>query len=218
MFNPKWLDPQESIAAILWKFARMNVIAGHIIAGQLSKTTIDPYEGINASRSDVHARHLHRMLGLQSKLIRSALLPDSLQKISCPYFRYCPRCMRRGYHSVVHQIEPVAHCPIHGNTLQTACSYCDMAMPYRLNAFLLDAPFRCGYCRRYYGTCKPGFLEKIPLSLKARVAVTRMRLHQLTRAEWFRQIIVGARFQPHDPVRLFATTGKHNERDRRLVA
>jgi hypothetical protein len=174
VFNQAWLDPQESCVSILWKFARMNLIAGHLIAGQLSRTVVDPYEGLNPSSSEVDIRRVHQMLGLPSKLIRNALLPEAL---GCPYFRYCPRCMRRGYHSVVHQIALVTHCPIHGNTLQTACTYCGTVMPYRLNAILLDAPFRCGYCRRYYGTCQPHFLERTPLSLKARVAITRMRLH-----------------------------------------
>ncbi|MGZ9709208.1 hypothetical protein ACXX82_00675 [Glaciimonas sp. GNP009] len=174
VFNSTWLDPQESIVSMLWKFARMNLIAGHLIAGQISRTVVDPYEGINPSSSEVDIRRVHQMLCLPSKLIRNALLPDGL---GCPDFRYCPRCMRRGYHSVVHQIALVTHCPIHGNALQNACVRCDSKTLYRLNAILLDAPFRCGYCQSYYGTCHPRFLERTPLNLKARVAITRMRLH-----------------------------------------
>ena len=108
VFNPTWLDPQESIVSILWKFARMNLIAGPLMAGQLSRTVVDPYEGIRPSRSEVDIRRLHQMLDLPSKLIRNALLPDAL---GCPYFRYCPRCMRRGYHSVVHRKRSIHHVP-----------------------------------------------------------------------------------------------------------
>ena len=28
VFNPKWLDPEESIVSILWKLARMNYAIG----------------------------------------------------------------------------------------------------------------------------------------------------------------------------------------------
>lgn len=178
VFNPHWLDPQESIVSILWKFARMNVLSGHTIAAQLAKTCIDPYEGILASRTAVDMRRLHQMLGLQRKLIRGALIPDTLRKISSVHFRFCPRCLRRGYHSVVHQLETVHHCPIHGDWLQVQCSGCGQCAPYRLNARLLGAPFRCADCGAFYGLYAPSFLKRKPLlTQQQRVAITRLKLH-----------------------------------------
>jgi len=180
LFQPAWLDPQESIVSILWKFARMNLIAGHIMAGQLPVNPVDPYEGISACRRHVNIRHLHHMLGLQMKLLRCSLLPETLHAISSPYFRYCTCCMRRGYHSVLYQIENVIHCPIHDTILSTACRICGQKARYQLDAQLLDTPFRCSHCRHYYATCAPRFLDKKPLKLKWRVAVTRLRLHYFT--------------------------------------
>ena len=176
VFDRKWLDPQESIVSILWKLGKMNALPGHVIAAQLGKTNLDPFEGVAASRAVVDMRQLGRMTGLPLKLVRSALIPDFLAKITSPYFRYCSRCLLRGYHSVVHQLDTVAQCPIHGNWLLVECHCCGLPTPYRLNARLLDAPFRCGNCRAFYGLRAPSFLRRKPLTVQNRVALTRTRL------------------------------------------
>ena len=62
LFNPKWLDPEESIVSILWKLGRMNSLSGLAIAAQIGKTTIDPYEGVAASLSEVDTRRLRTAL------------------------------------------------------------------------------------------------------------------------------------------------------------
>lgn len=177
VFNPKWLDPQESILSILWKFARMNALSGHMIVAQLARTNVDPYEGVPANRTSVNFQRLHNTLGLQLKLVRSSLLPDSLRNICSPYFRFCPKCLRRGYHGVVHQLETVHHCPIHGGWLRVQCPSCDEPAPYRLNARLLNSPFRCADCGAFYGSGAPCFLKRRPLTRQERVAITRLKLH-----------------------------------------
>jgi hypothetical protein len=175
IFDPKWLDPHESIVSILWKLARMNALSGHMITTQLAKTSIDPYEGVEACRSQVDMRRLDHTLGLQLKIVRASLIPDALQTISSPWLRYCKKCLCRGYHGVVHQMETVGRCPVHGSVLEVACGHCGSRTPYRLNAYLLDAPYRCGNCRSLYSSCMPSISTKRPLSKKARTAITRMR-------------------------------------------
>ena len=177
IFNPKWIDPHESIVSLLWKFARMNAISGHVIAEQLSKISIDPYEGVPASRAAIDMRRLRNSLGIKLKHVRTGIIPDSLRKISSPYFRFCPKCLRRGYHGVVHQLETEHHCPIHGDWLQVECQACGQAAPYRLNARLLGAPFRCANCRAFYGAYAPSFLTRAMLTRKQRTANTRIKLH-----------------------------------------
>ena len=46
LFDPKWLNPFESIVSILWKLARMDRLSCQAITTQLAKTDIDPYEGV----------------------------------------------------------------------------------------------------------------------------------------------------------------------------
>ena len=60
VFKPQWLDPHESIVSILWKFATMNGLSGHMVATQVAKTTIDPYDGIDPNREAVDIRRLRQ--------------------------------------------------------------------------------------------------------------------------------------------------------------
>jgi hypothetical protein len=121
VFDRKWLDPYESIVSILWKLARMNRLSGQVIATQLAKTSVDPYKGVAARRSEVDLCRLHRALGLPLKLVRDSVLPDALQAAGGPHFQHCRKCLSRGYHSVVHQIGFNKCCPVHGDPLETAC-------------------------------------------------------------------------------------------------
>lgn len=176
VFHRKWVDPEESIVSILWKFARMNGLAGHMVATQIAKQTIDPYEGIEARRDLVDVRRLRQTLKLPLKVLRAALIPAPLYRIASPWFRFCPRCLRRGYHGVLHQLDTLHHCPMHGDWLQTDCRWCGQPTPFRLNARLLDAPFRCGMCRSYYVSSCPAFVNRKPFSVPAMVSLTRTRL------------------------------------------
>lgn len=176
VFHRKWVDPGESIVSILWKFARMNALAGHVLATQVATLPVDPYEGIEPRRELVDVRRLRQALGLPLKVLRAALLPPQSFRITSPYLRFCTKCLRRGYHGVLHQLELLQQCPMHGGWLQTDCRRCGQPTPFRLNARLLDAPFRCGNCRAYYVSQQPSFLNRRELPLRARIALTQTRL------------------------------------------
>jgi hypothetical protein len=179
VFERRWLDPFESIVSILWKLARMNRLPGQLITMQLAKGGVDLYEGVAPCVADVDLHRLHRALGLPLKLVRDSLLPEGLQPAASPHFRYCSKCLCRGYHSIVHQVGFTKNCPVHGDPLEVACRTCGAKALYRLNVALLDAPYRCGDCRHLYGTSPPASLpHKRPLNKKARIAMTRMRFSQ----------------------------------------
>ena len=93
VFDPKWLDPFESIVSILWKLARMNRLSGQAIVTQLARTSVDPYEGVAARRSEIDLQGLHLALGLPLKLVRESVLPDALHAAGGPHFRYCRKCL-----------------------------------------------------------------------------------------------------------------------------
>jgi hypothetical protein len=176
VFHPKWVDPGESIVSILWKFARMNALPGHVVAAQLATHPIDPYEGIAPRRECVDVRRLRQALGLPLYVLREALLPSQRYRAISPYLRFCRKCLRRGYHGILHQLELLQLCPMHGEWLQTDCRHCGQPIAFHLNAHLLDAPFRCAHCRAFYLSTLPSFLDRKPLPLPARVALTRTRL------------------------------------------
>ncbi len=172
-FDARWLQPFESIVGVLWKFARMNGLAGHVVVTQLCARPVDPYEGISATSVDVDVRGLARLLGLPQKALRAGLgRPGTSRSMSC-HLRHCPRCMTLGYHGVVHQFLGAMQCPVHGDWLEEACRVCGHASAYRLDAQLLGAPFRCACCRRPYGRSAPRRADPRPLPACARTAITR---------------------------------------------
>jgi hypothetical protein len=156
----------------------MNRLSGHLVISQLAKdSNVDPYVGVAALQSEVDIRRLHQALGLQYKIVRGSLISGSLDNVGNPYFRYCRKCLCRGYHGVIHQLEIVQTCPVHRCPLEEACGECGARMPYRLNAHLLDAPYRCGNCRKLYASCQPAIANRRPFGIKARIAITRFRFN-----------------------------------------
>lgn len=97
--------------------------------------------GIRAITDDSAPFTARPALGVHLKIVRGALIPDWLRDRSSPHFRYCAKCLRRGYHGVVHRLNSVDECPIHCEALQVGCPSCDRSTPYVLNARLLDALF-----------------------------------------------------------------------------
>ena len=61
------------------------------------------------------------------------------------HLRFCCRCLRIGYHSIVHQIAGLVRCPIHNDPLQTRCPNCATETP----PFAMSpspSEYRCPHC------------------------------------------------------------------------
>lgn len=176
VFDSRWLDLHDSLLSILWKFIKMNSVPGHMILMQLAKAEIDPYVGIAVCKSEIDIKRLHRDLGLPLKVILESITPSLLGNAICPYFRFCRHCLNRGYHGTAYQFQSVIRCPIHREILESQCRKCGMSTPYHLNALLLNSPFRCAYCSKFYGASAPNFVNKLTLQRVARRAIARTRI------------------------------------------
>jgi TniQ len=172
VFNTKWIDPCESLISILWKFERANAVPGHVVA-RLMGPDIDPYEGVAPQLDTVDIRRLHATLAVPVKTLRASLLPASHSRYS-GLFRYCRRCVARGYHSVLHQMDGVSVCPAHRKPLETACYRCGYEAPYRASVQLLEAPYRCAYCRASYGGRGWSPDRSHPMKAEYRKAIMRL--------------------------------------------
>ncbi len=79
--------------------------------------------------------------------VNSSLFDDfaSFDGIFDDRLRYCPECMKRGYHSFMHQLVFLDHCFIHKNTV---LKYrCDCFDTYILNRKNVNVKiFQCEYC------------------------------------------------------------------------
>jgi hypothetical protein len=175
--DPEWVGPQESNVSMLRKCGWANALPGHVLITQIARDTIAPYEGISACPSEVNLRKIQRTLGVPLRMVRASLIPEPLQRTGSPWFRSRTSCLASGYHGIVYQLRRVGRCPVQGGVLEMACHHCSGRTPYRLNANLLDAPYRCGN----YGACYISLLPSPslwrPLDQKARTAMTRTRLN-----------------------------------------
>ena len=170
VFQRRWVQPYESVLGMLWKFARVNRLPGHLVVAQLCGYPVDPYEGI--ASVDIDVRRVARLLGITLRNVRDGI--GTAAADASPFVRYCTRCSVAGYHCRLFQFERHTCCPIHGAPLRIECRSCGRPSAYRFDAQLLDAPFRCRYCGRYY-TCIGGAPAPTGRYLvhKERVAVTR---------------------------------------------
>ncbi len=159
-------------------FAKANGLPGHIVASQL-RANIDPYEGIDASLAGIDLRRLRKILAIPLKTLRTALVPQSMWRVSSRFLRYCPPCMSRGYHGVAHQLQSLQNCPIHKTPLEFACRFCGYEAAYRLSALLLNSPYRCAHCRRPYGNSEFYVAHRTPMNKKVRRVMERLHLRHL---------------------------------------
>ena len=173
VFQRRWLQPYESVVSMLWKFARMNGLPGHAVAAQLSPQGVDPYEGCDLSKVDVPC--VARLLGLTRRSVCAGI--GRAPSDCSPHLRVCPKCIALGYHGRVQQLLRHARCPIHGQPLQTTCRRCERPSAYRLDAQLLDAPFKCRHCRAPYASQgTPTTPARWALATPGRAAITRALL------------------------------------------
>ena len=156
VFESAWVTPEESILSILWKFAYMNSISGQALVSQASIQVIDPYEGCEFTHETVDVSRVAQTLQLPYHIIETGLGSAAQKYSQSAHFRWCMLCLRRGYHSAIHQFECVRRCPAHQVFLETACRYCHEPTAYRLQAKMLDSPFRCCQCGvRYCISAQP---------------------------------------------------------------
>ena len=128
--------------------------------------------------AQVNTRVVVRLLGItHGRVLAGFVNPRGGTDAGTP-FRYCSRCLAAGYHDVVHQTSRYRVCPVHGCPLEQRCRSCECSSAYCLDAQLLEAPYRCRHCQRYFASVVPlcSALRR-RLDLGARVSITRsMRL------------------------------------------
>jgi hypothetical protein len=70
-------------------------------------------------------------------------------------------------------MESVSACPAHRRPLETACRRCGYEAPYLAGVQLLEAPYRCAYCRASYGGQGWSPNKARPMKAEYRKAITR---------------------------------------------
>ena len=175
VFDPRWIR-RGYIMSILRKFIFANRLSGHLVGNQVN-AKVDPYEGVPPSFAFVDIRRLSSTLGVSVRLLQRSLLAASEHRQCFENFRYCRSCSSLGYHSVLFQRPSESICPVHKLPLETECRRCGHETPYVINACILEAPFRCDFCRARYGG-PFSISNPKPLRREVRIAITRRSIER----------------------------------------
>ena len=173
VINLKWLMPGESLLSILWKFACANSLPSHVLV-QLLSPEVDASEGVAPVRDDIDLMRLRCILRLPEQILRVSLLEAARSGRYHATFRYCRQCAAHGYHSVLYQLEDEDRCPAHHQSLETRCPHCRGETPYLVNTSVIEAPFRCVWCRSHFSYGRLSLLSTTPaMRRQDRIALTR---------------------------------------------
>lgn len=152
---PKLIAPRESQWSLLCKFATWNALSVrklHHLVG-LRKAI---YQPINLAVSQyIDPDRFMSLTGSTLKQITSSLstnyVPEGWGKsLICMSLRYCPTCLRQGYHSAIYQIGLVLNCPIHGVPLIDRCDKCGKTIVATQPRSNIDNPYLCNCCSNIF--------------------------------------------------------------------
>lgn len=156
-WRPAECHPFESAWSIAQKFCRWN---GAGLAEFWSLVSVDLYQPLPASRQYLrNAKWLDRdKFGLLFRLspdrIRNAFSDRyaptphlEVCLVDPRHVRFCPTCSRRGFHSPLHELLLLAHCPIHGDPLLETCPSCRKPISAEITRAANCDPYacRCGH-------------------------------------------------------------------------
>ncbi len=141
-----WMFPYESLWSLTNKFGALNWIPCHEIKRffkkveqkrpKLNKDRIPKWNYSLALGLDLEK--IRRTLNLSKSTIDNALTTAFIPRSKVPLMtevkelRFCPICIRYGYHSVFHQFKNVSVCPIHKTELVHRCPNCVRSISYDL--------------------------------------------------------------------------------------
>lgn len=135
----------ESIWSILHKFCEWNSagprdvwdLFGQPGPSAASINTIISRHANLENEQWVNRSTLQTFLGFSAEAVRNLFVRRyTLLDMECRWnrqnLRFCPECIKIGYHSPIHLLPFVSHCPIHHQRLRTECPRCSKQIPYAI--------------------------------------------------------------------------------------
>ncbi len=154
----------ESLWSLLHKFAFLNSTDSHSIREIFA---LEDFRRKNlggvwkwSKRRDLRdfgaldPKKLSYVLQLDRDVLDKAVLSTYLNKREIGHFtadklRYCKECIKKGFHSVIYQLQFFEFCPIHRNIkLISRCETCKNDIPYELSVKAFKVPYSCSCCLR----------------------------------------------------------------------
>lgn len=159
-WNSTWILPYESGWSIFEKFKQANVINSRELLKEFGTSSVVKLKGdiIGRRRRDLlnlegfNHQYLEKTLGVdiykhtQYYLMNMVGMFSSKTKFRYlirEVFTYCTECLRRGYHSLLHQFQFVDRCPYHMSELNNICTSCGHKMFFELSNHKHSGGFLC---------------------------------------------------------------------------
>lgn len=165
VWNPEWINAYETPWSIFEKLCFANHITRTDVIRTLGSKEIQQIrssvigdkwrELIKLSGFD--HQMLHNYIGFNIAAQNNTVINHILKPIEYIHeniltwfpnsIRWCPDCMRKGYHSWIHQFTLTQQCPFHASKIIKSCPNCSNEIPFLLSDRRMDAPFtcNCGY-------------------------------------------------------------------------
>lgn len=152
--RPSWCLAHESLWGILAKWQFINCLPYSTLARCVSSLThAESYQGVDLrvlDGFDLAAMTIN--LGVpQAALVAgacSAVADSTVLVLASVNLRFCPSCMRAGFHATLFQFTPILHCPIHNERLRDTCRSCGRQIAYRMDTAFAARPLSCPHCQR----------------------------------------------------------------------
>lgn len=148
---PKLIAPRESQWSILGKFVAWNALTSRQL-NQLVSSLKCSYNPINlATTQFLDVNKFYSLTGVTYQQIQESLpahyTPEGWgSTLICNTLRYCPQCIRGGYHSAIYQVGLITSCPIHEVPLIDVCDQCGSKIEVTTSRSNLNTAYRCGSC------------------------------------------------------------------------
>lgn len=177
-WRPDTTTGLDSLWAHLQKLAYLNAVGFSELARIFDSKGVGRW-GANDRRLD-HFRRLD-----VTKLARAICVPEHRMEMLLPsaygiesdlanVLRFCPVCIRRGFHSAAFQLKAVLRCPVHDVMLESKCPGCRYTIPYLFGSGL-RTPFACRCGWKFW----PGITaQRWPRSLTARQEIVFRSLYR----------------------------------------
>jgi hypothetical protein len=183
----RWTSPLEGAFTMTAKIALVNALSPRALCELLfgknlltasfaqvhGRSFLDSVWVAPTARATTAANVMRGFLSSQCGSWASVVASDTR-------LRLCPSCAELGYQSALFQIDALATCPIHGDSLVVACPLCGAPTPrYALNAEAFQMPMQCTACGAGYGRAWNGTADFSRWSSPPDVTAMRRLARQL---------------------------------------
>lgn len=156
-WRPEGLARYESLWSILHKLQRLNYVSSLALFRVICHKGYREITTVSVDLLDLQKIDVPRLAGLlgisKAKLALSVVEPYLLPSKSSTlhsasfYLRFCPLCIKKGFHTPLFQLNTVERCPIHNRLLKEQCPRCHATIPYkfRRSKFSNSYGCACGY-------------------------------------------------------------------------